>query len=596
MTKRSKPIFQNDMRRQFVLSMVLIAIIPLTVLSVSLYYYNIIPLLTTFIGFNRGTLDRQLVVEQVATTRKYAQRLNSFFRDLEVQISLLSGLADSEKIPLEDRQELIRFYLNQFEHIRWLGSVSGLQVGVSSPEMQALYEKALKGELQLKSIGDHGMEVSSPIATRSGSTEFMIVVSMPAFYLEESRNLFLVALPSAAWVTRSETFDGSIYVVDDKGFLILKSDIVGFPLASNLNYLPIVKDFLEKGITEKAFTYKGVDNLLHRGTLSSIELLNWGLVLQKKPANAVGIMIEMEDAAKDLMNKMTLATILGLFFIGLLAGSIGALIAVRFTKPLNMILKGLDRIAKGDFSYRFKEIGPTDLQHLTRTLNSMIDAIARHTNDLEQNAQNMRKLFMGSVSSLVAAIDAKDPYTQGHSRRVQVISVAIGKRMGLSSEQLDELEISALMHDIGKLGVNESLLKKPGILTSEERESLELHPVLGAEIMRHMPMFQNMLPGMLHHHERWDGSGYPLGLVGKDIPIYGRIVAVADTFDAMTSSRPYQETLTHEEARDLIIGWSGIRYDPVVVQAFIDDFPEISTICNTISSVKGYTDGTRVSK
>ena len=208
----------------------------------------------------------------------------------------------------------------------------------------------------------------------------------------------------------------------------------------------------------------------------------------------------------------------------------------------------------------------------------------------------MRKLFLGSVSSLVAAIDAKDPYTQGHSRRVQIISVAIGKQMKLNSEQLDELEISALMHDIGKLGVNESLLKKPGVLTSEERESLERHPVLGAEIVRHIPMFQNMLPGLLHHHERWDGSGYPLGLVGKNIPIYGRIVAVADTFDAMTSSRPYQETLTHEEARDLIIGWSGIRYDPLVVEAFAAVFSEISMICNTLSSPQGYSETARVPK
>ncbi len=576
--------------------MVMIAIIPLTVLSVSLYYYNIIPLLTTFIGFNRDMLDRQLVVEQIAATRKYAQELNGFFRDLEVQTSMLSGIADSENILLEDRKELIRYYLDKFQHIRWLGSVSGMQVGISNPDMQQLYEKALLDQMPLKSIGDKGMKISDPVSGVAGPGEYLIVVSMPAFYRETSRNLYLVTLPHMTWVTRGESTDGGLLVVDEKGRLVLKSSNIGHTIGADLTSLPIVAEYIERKVVERAYTYRGIDDVLHRGVLSPVEMLNWGLILQKKPANASGVMLEMEAAAQSLMYKLTLASILGLLSIGLLAGSIGALIAVRFTKPLQMILKGLDIVAKGDFTYKFKEIGPPDIQHLTRTLNGMIEAIAQHTNELEQNAQNMRKLFMGSVSSLVAAIDAKDPYTQGHSRRVQVISVAIGKQMGLNAVQLDELEISALMHDIGKLGVNEALLKKPGVLTSEERESLELHPVLGAEILRHMPMFQNMLPGMLHHHERWDGSGYPLGLVGKDIPIYGRIVAVADTFDAMTSSRPYQETLTHEEARDLITGWSGIRYDPLVVQAFVDVFPEISMICDTISSSQGYPDTFRVAK
>jgi len=136
------------------------------------------------------------------------------------------------------------------------------------------------------------------------------------------------------------------------------------------------------------------------------------------------------------------------------------------------------------------------------------------------------------------------------------------------------------MHDIGKLGIDDAILKKPGRVTPEELKTLQEHPRLGASIMKPIPQFAHMISGMLHHHERWDGSGYPEGLEREDISLYGRIIALADTFDAMTSDRPYQKTFTFNDARDMIIGWSGTRYDPTIVDAFEKEFRKI---CDTIT-------------
>jgi HD-GYP domain-containing protein (c-di-GMP phosphodiesterase class II) len=581
-------IFRNDMRRQFVVAMVLVAVIPLTVLSVGLYYFNIFPLLTSFINFNKNLLDRQLISEQVVLTRKYAERLNNFFRDLDIQTSVLSGIADGHKISLDNQQEMIREYLKRFPHIRWMSSVSGLQVGLSTPAMQDIFEKALADEIALRSVGNNGMRISSPLRLDNHQNETFLVVSVPAFIESQGRNLFLVRLPTADYLLRDEPFEGSIIVVDELGHIVIQSRELDYTYGVDFSHTPMVSSFINSGSAETAFNFRGMDNVLHRGVLSRVGFMNWGLITQRKPVNLTGVMLETEAAAHNLMKRLVLAAVIGVISAGLLAGSIGALIAFRFTRPLQNILTGINVVAQGDFSYTFEESGPEDIQHLTRTLNSMIDSIQSYTHELNQHAENIKKMFLGSVSSLVAAIDAKDPYTRGHSRRVQNISVAIGRQMGLSGESLDELEISALMHDIGKLGINEDLLKKPGFLSNEERMVIESHPVLGGEIVRHIPMFQNMLSGILYHHERWDGSGYPEGRIGKAIPLYGRIVAVADTFDAMTSSRPYQDAISHEDAKDQITGWSGIRYDPVVVQAFVEVFPEVVATCNTISFPAGF--------
>jgi len=168
---------------------------------------------------------------------------------------------------------------------------------------------------------------------------------------------------------------------------------------------------------------------------------------------------------------------------------------------------------------------------------------------------------------LAAAIDEKDPYTRGHSGRVAKYSLILGDGLGLSAEDLDRLRISALLHDVGKIGVDDRVLKKPGKLTDEEFDLMKQHTVKGANIMRPVAQLKHVLPGIELHHERMDGQGYPYGLQGDQIPMMARIIAVADTLDAITTNRPYQSAMDLEYALNRIRSLAVTRFDPQVVGA-----------------------------
>jgi putative nucleotidyltransferase with HDIG domain len=168
---------------------------------------------------------------------------------------------------------------------------------------------------------------------------------------------------------------------------------------------------------------------------------------------------------------------------------------------------------------------------------------------------------------LAAAIDEKDPYTRGHSGRVARYSTIIGHGLGLDVEDLDRLRIAALLHDVGKIGVDDRVLKKPGKLTDEEFDLMKQHTIKGANIMRPVGQLKEVLPGIELHHERMDGKGYPYGLSAEQIPLMARIIAVADTLDAITTNRPYQSAMDLDFALERIRSLAISRFDPVVVAA-----------------------------
>ena len=192
-----------------------------------------------------------------------------------------------------------------------------------------------------------------------------------------------------------------------------------------------------------------------------------------------------------------------------------------------------------------------------------------------KNAQlyrEVKKLFLDAVASLVAAIDAKDPYTEHHSERVALYSAAIAEELGLSKEDKETLQLIATLHDIGKIAVPGSILSKPGKLTAEEYNEVKLHPVKGTQIVKHISQLQPIIPAILHHHERHDGRGYPDGLAGEGIPLMARIIAVADAYDAMTSSRPYRRACTARHACREIKQNIGTQFNAQVAEAFLRAF------------------------
>lgn len=182
---------------------------------------------------------------------------------------------------------------------------------------------------------------------------------------------------------------------------------------------------------------------------------------------------------------------------------------------------------------------------------------------------DLLNLYLHTIQSLAAAIDAKDSYTHGHSRRVMKYAVAIAREMGLDETELHTLRHTALLHDIGKIGISESILQKPGKLTDEEFNFIQGHPVMGAHILESIEFLREVRMQMKHHHEKFDGKGYPDGLRGDQIPRGARIISVADTYDAMTSTRPYRKGLAHEVALEEIKRCSGTQFDPAVVEAFV---------------------------
>jgi len=174
---------------------------------------------------------------------------------------------------------------------------------------------------------------------------------------------------------------------------------------------------------------------------------------------------------------------------------------------------------------------------------------------------------MGSIQMLAGAVDEKDPYTRGHSDRVTRYSVMITREMGIYEEFVEVVRISAQLHDVGKIGIEDRILKKPGALTAEEFEIMKTHTTKGANILRGVAQLKDMIPGIELHHESLDGRGYPHGLKGEEIPLLPRIIAVADTFDALTTTRPYQRAHEPKEALRIIHSLSGKRLDPTAVAA-----------------------------
>jgi putative nucleotidyltransferase with HDIG domain len=191
---------------------------------------------------------------------------------------------------------------------------------------------------------------------------------------------------------------------------------------------------------------------------------------------------------------------------------------------------------------------------------------------LRQAAQANRELFIGSLRAFVAAVDAKDPYTRGHSERVASYSRTIGRYLQLPEEVQHKIWIGALLHDVGKIGVEDRILRKEGVLLPEEYEQMKLHTVMGADIMSPIEQLREMIPAIRSHHEAWNGRGYPDGLKGEQIPLFARIVGVADTFDAITTNRPYQQAYSLQFAVETITRLTGSRFDAKIVTAFLRAF------------------------
>jgi putative nucleotidyltransferase with HDIG domain len=210
-----------------------------------------------------------------------------------------------------------------------------------------------------------------------------------------------------------------------------------------------------------------------------------------------------------------------------------------------------------------KAFGPEDADILLNLAGQI--AIAMENAELYEEK---RRTFLGLAVTLAELIEERDAYTGGHVQRVVTYSMAIGRRLGMDAEDLETLKLAAILHDVGKVGVEDSILYKPARLDDEELVKMRDHVNIGAKILGNIPMFKALVPGVRHHHERFDGMGYPDGLRGTNIPLHARIITVADTYDAMTTDRPYRKGLSVETALEELDNHAGTQFCPDAVAAF----------------------------
>ncbi|WP_424768676.1 HD-GYP domain-containing protein [Paenibacillus sp. sgz302251] len=255
--------------------------------------------------------------------------------------------------------------------------------------------------------------------------------------------------------------------------------------------------------------------------------------------------------------------------IGITFSLLGAsLLSRNIEDPIHSIQKAMASVQAGDFETSAADTYSDEFSKLVAGFNHMV-------NGLKEREQRNNQLLQSYFMTLAAALDARDTYTAGHSTRVAAYSLQIGRLAEWSDSQLDLLHKTALLHDIGKIGVRDSVLLKDGRLTDEEFEQIKLHPVLGENILKQIEpadAMADLLPGVRSHHERYDGKGYPDGLAGENIPLIGRAIAIADAYDAMTSDRPYRKGMTQERALSILDEGKGTQWDPKLAALFIASF------------------------
>jgi len=354
--------------------------------------------------------------------------------------------------------------------------------------------------------------------------------------------------------------DVTAFLVDRNGRVLIHSEPSIDVQRPDFSSLKIVQEFAKAPvrITESYDELRNGERMRMLGTVAPIGRPEWGVVVEKPQSMAFASVTKMVRATVEW---------------GSIALALAILAAIMFASgishPIRVLAHRTREIAKGNYQQRVELRTHNEIGELADNFNSMSEAIEGAIERLKRAAHENNLLFINSVRMLAAAIDAKDPYTRGHSERVARYSMAIGKNLSLSEKDMRDLRISALLHDVGKIGIDDRILRKPGALSDDEFEVMKQHPVKGAAIMSGVAQLIDIIPGMKYHHEKWSGGGYPDSLQGDQIPMQARIISIADTFDAMTTNRPYQKAMEISYVVEKVKSFAGSRFDPRVVDAFV---------------------------
>src|SRR5580693_1164099 len=546
--------------------MLLVSVLPL-----ALYHRQVLQL-------SQGKLTDTESVQQTEVTRSLAEEVQQFDANLcqhlisERQILALTGLID--KVDSVQNAPQVTRVLENFvasnPNILYLTAVGKDAKGSGAGNFQANQDPFVAKALQraftttLQSLVFRSVPLAIGPENRPA-----FVMAVPLEVNDQFSGMLaaVVSLDSVLRRLQETSVRGRVvFVVDHSGHIVAHPDMRQFVPGSDARpSSPVVIQVtaLPKGLrtTETLRRYETNDkgNKAEMvGTYSTIPDLNWAVVATR------GLDKAREDAGVTELNAQALKFVVVVTFAALILGYI---FAVGISTPIRALAASTLAISRGEFHQRTPVQGAAEISELAETFNHMAGDIEEFIDQLKLAADQNHELFLGSIRMLAAAIDEKDPYTRGHSGRVAKYSIIIAQHLSLPSDELEKIRISALLHDVGKIGVDDRVLKKPGALTNEEFALMKQHPLKGANIMRPVAQLKEMLPGIELHHEHVDGGGYPHGLKSDEIPLMARIIAVADTLDAMTTNRPYQTAKEIDDALQVIRKLAGSKFDLKVVAA-----------------------------
>jgi len=526
-------------------------------------------------AINGDRLKTNEMLLQNTVTRSLADDLSLHERSLRMMLANLSsaiqvasgGDIGEKNIEAPELRALLENFVSSSDELAYAtllnSEARGISAGRIAPDvfLQRELERAYAAARDGRVYNGQALVVGEG---KSGRTVF--VVSAPVMYDTRFLGMIASVVDLQFLIRRLQEVSGgglTPYVVDAQGRLVAAAN-AEYATGQDMKKLEIVRNFVEGGnkaqlaATKEFSVNNGKDNVEMLGTYSPVTALDWAVVVHKPRREAYSGVYEMQRTAR------LLALLAVLLSIG-----VSIFAARRITNPLEVLTQSSRAIARGDFSQRVRLTSRTEIGELAETFNSMSEELEHFIEDLKRAAEENRALFMGSIQMLAGAVDEKDPYTRGHSDRVTRYSMMIAKEMNLDEAFMETLHISAQLHDVGKIGIEDHILKKPGALTAEEFEVMKTHTTKGANILRPVTQLAEMLPGIELHHEALDGRGYPYGLQGDQIPLLARVIAVGDTFDALTTNRPYQQAHTPEEALKIIQNLAGKRLDPVCVAALM---------------------------
>ena len=365
--------------------------------------------------------------------------------------------------------------------------------------------------------------------------------------------------------------------IGDSGYIVLlnkRGDVIAHPDKSRVweKFSPSSPAQLaENPQSLQFFDDAGVPMVASLVPLSKLgpwDNVGWSVVVVEPESEAFAIM-----TATINQTLWTVALALAILVITAL------LLSRSITGPVIALAEGTRRLMRGELGYRVEMDRGDELGALARSFNEMSATIGQQRDDLEES-------YKATIEAIATALDLRDHETNNHARRVTFLAMAIARRLNMSDSDLANFEKGALLHDVGKIGVPDGYLRKPGPLTAAEWAEMKRHPEYGYRVLARIPFLADALPVILHHHERYDGRGYPGGLAGKDIPLAARIFAAADTYDAITSDRPYRAGSPTSAAVAEITACSGTQFDPAVVRAFVDVMSDES-IASALRELKG---------